>query len=298
MFGGFVNLYSGGYNRHDDNYYMGYGGGWGRDYVTTLYINWTMQSHADLSTETRKGYGCDLRLGVYATGTAVARYYENDVAVYDSRPYGQDAEGNTQYKQVLVGYRKEWSHDERMYVDNTQFCLVTNSAGAGFGVGQMLALPDGSPAAWSLPGDSTDYQCDYDSPYFYVRQPDVNLLDKDPTQIMSKAGLDPTLSLLIGHLATTEFSTRAIKEECNLNFPHDPRSALCTSLDNSPHLTSPHSPHSPHSLTYLQAPMTWPPFLPSLPSMVCLCSRAFALVPRALVPCPHRRAMCCDAQGA
>ena len=55
----------------NDDHYMNYGGGWSRDYVCTLYINWTMQTHSTLRTETRPGYGCDLKMGVFACGTAV-----------------------------------------------------------------------------------------------------------------------------------------------------------------------------------------------------------------------------------
>ena len=149
MFGaGFNGFLGGGGMWRNDDYYMHYGGGWSRDYVCTLYINWTMNTHAQIRTETRTGYGCELKLGVFACGTAVARYYEVEEPIYQ-----EDAEGNRR----VVGYNKRWEKDVREYVDSVQFSLVTGSAGPHWQEGQLLALPDGSPAAWSLPGDASDW---------------------------------------------------------------------------------------------------------------------------------------------
>ena len=46
--------------------------------MCTLYINWTLNTHALIRTQTRAGYGCELKLGVFACGTAVAAVLDDD----------------------------------------------------------------------------------------------------------------------------------------------------------------------------------------------------------------------------
>ena len=57
-FGGFM---GGGCMWQNDDHYM-HRGSWDRDYMCSLYINWTLNTHAILRTETRQGYGCELKL--------------------------------------------------------------------------------------------------------------------------------------------------------------------------------------------------------------------------------------------
>jgi len=187
-----------------------------------LYINWTLNTHALLRTETRMGYGCDLKLGVFASGTAVARYYE-----VEERHEERNDEGQV----TRVWYTKRWEHDVREYVDMVQFTLVTAQAGPGWQAGQMLALPNGAPAVWSLPGTSSEWTNNYDTPYFTVRQTG-GWFTKDPARILTPPGLDPALCLLIGHLATSEFSAAGIKEELHPDFPYDPRGAVIFGMIN------------------------------------------------------------------
>ena len=98
QFNGWGNPYPS--NWGDDHYYMGRGG-WDRDYVCTLFINWTMRSGATLTSAMRTGWGFPVQIGVYAQGTAVARYYEVDVPVYDQRQVGVNDDGSP----VLSGSR-------------------------------------------------------------------------------------------------------------------------------------------------------------------------------------------------
>merc|ERR1719146_568240 len=146
--GGGMGGFMGGHNtwNSNDSHYMHHGGGWERDYACTLYINWTCNTHATLrngpkadGSPTRPGYGCDVKLGVFACGTAVAQYFEVE-------DWETDEDGRRHYK------GKHWEHHVKEYVDNVQFSLVTATAGPGWGEGQLLSLPDGSPAVWSLPG--------------------------------------------------------------------------------------------------------------------------------------------------
>ena len=211
LFGGFCQT-----RVYDDDHYFSYGGGWGRGYEMTLIINWTMQSQAKLSSPNRPGYGVDLRLGVAAKGTAVARYWQERIEDYRS-----DSEG----RRIHVGHHYEWRHTEREYVDCVQFALTTACAGEGYAAGQVVGMPDGTPAIWAVDGDSSDYQCNYHSPFFSVTQPDAKLIESDPMRIETHACLDPAFCMLLGHLCTSEFSARAIKKAFNPDFPHNPHNA-------------------------------------------------------------------------
>ena len=214
-FGGFMgrgNLWQ------NDSYYNNRGGGADRDYVCTLVINWTLDTHAILSSENRKGYGCDLKLGVFACGTAVARYFEVEEPI-------RNAEGE------ITGYRQRWEKHVEEFVDQVQFSLVTGNAGPGWQAGQLLALPDGSPATWSLPGNASDWTNNYPTPYFEVRQ-SGGWFSKDPKRILTPACLDPALCLLIGHLGTSEYSSAGIKEALHPDFPYDPRGAIIFGMLN------------------------------------------------------------------
>ena len=213
-FGGFMGR---GNCWHDDNHFNNQGG-WDRDYVCTLVINWTLNTHATLRSETRPGYGCDLKLGVFACGTAVARYFEVEEPI-------RDEEGN------VTGYRRRWEHHTQEFVDQVQFTLVTGNAGPGWAAGQMLALPDGSPAVWSLPGNASDWTNNYATPYFTVQQ-SGGWFSKDPKRIITPPCLDPALCLLIGHLATSEYSSAGIKEALHPDFPYDPRGAIAWGMLN------------------------------------------------------------------
>ena len=84
-FGGFLGR---GATWHDDDYYLGRST-FDRDYVCTLFINWTLNTHATITTQTRTGYGCDLKLGVYACGTAV-RFPAASAASPRLRPPSQE----------------------------------------------------------------------------------------------------------------------------------------------------------------------------------------------------------------
>jgi len=127
--GGFGGFLGRGSTWHDDSYYLGRSG-FDRDYVCTLFINWTLNTEAIIKTQTRTGYGCDLKLGVYACGTAVARYYEVENEV-------RDDEGR------VVRVERRWEKHVTEYVDVVQFTLVTASAGPTWQAGQLLALPNG-----------------------------------------------------------------------------------------------------------------------------------------------------------
>ena len=219
--GGFGGFMGGGGMWQSDDHYM-HRGSWDRDYMCSLYINWTLNTHAILNTETRQGYGCALKLGVFACGTAVARYFEVEEAIEET-----DDDGNTR----IVGYRTHWEHHTHEYVDSVQFSLVTAEAGPTWQAGQLLALPDGSPAVWSLPGDASDWTNNYATPYFTVQQ-EGGWFTKDPARIHTPPCLDPALCLLIGHLATTEFSSAGIKEALHPDFPVDPRSGIMFGMLN------------------------------------------------------------------
>ena len=54
----------------------------------------------------------------------------------------------------------------------------------------------------------------------------------DPPRIITPPGVDPALSLLIAHLATSEFSAAGIKEELHPEFPYDPRGAVIFGMLN------------------------------------------------------------------
>lgn len=56
-----------------------------------------------------------------------------------------------------------------------QFTLVTAEAGPTWQAGQVLALPDGSPAVWSLPGTSSEWTNNYNTPYFTVHNPHTHV---------------------------------------------------------------------------------------------------------------------------
>ena len=64
-------------------YYISHGGGWDRDYRTSLFLNWNMRTEASLSSTVRKGFGFPVKLVVYAQGTAVARYFEVEEPIYE-----------------------------------------------------------------------------------------------------------------------------------------------------------------------------------------------------------------------
>jgi len=241
--GGALGGFGMGMGFQDDDYYYNHGGGWSRDYVCTLFINWTLNTHAKMRTETRQGYGCDLKLGVFASGTAVARYYE-----VEEHHEERDDEGNVKRRWTT----KRWEKDVREYVDIVQFCLVTGNAGPGFQEGQLLALPDGSPAKWQLPGDASDWTQNYDTPYFAVQQ-EGGWFSKKDKKIITKPMLDPALCLLIGHLGTSEFSAAGIKEAFHPDFPYDPRGAVMMGCLNP----SPPPPpvvvvQQPYQVTYVQ----------------------------------------------
>jgi hypothetical protein len=126
---------------------------------------------------------------------------------------------------------RRWEKDVREYVDVVQFTLVTASAGPSWAEGQLLALPDGSPATWSLPGSASEWTQNYDTPYFTVQQTG-GWFSKDPPRIITKPGLDPALCLLIGHLATTEFSVGGIKDALRPDFPYEPTGVTFWSMLN------------------------------------------------------------------
>ena len=130
-----------------------------------------------------------------------------------------------------VWYSKHWEHHTEEFVDQVHFSLVTASAGPTWQEGQLLALPDGSPAVWSLPGDASDWTNNYATPYFSVEQTG-GWFSKDPKRIHTPPCLDPALCLLIGHLATSEFSAAGIKEALHPDFPHDPRSGIIFGMMN------------------------------------------------------------------
>jgi len=112
-----------------------------------------------------------------------------------------------------------------------QFTLVTASAGPTWQAGQLLALPNGAPATWSLPGDASDWTNNYVTPYFEARQ-EGGWFSKEPVRLITPPGLDPALCLLIGHLGTTEFSAAGIKEAFHPDFPYDPRGAVIFGMLN------------------------------------------------------------------
>jgi len=74
---------------YDDGYYISHGGGWDRDYRTSLFLNWNMRTEASLSSTVRKGFGFPVKLVVYAQGTGVARYFEVEEPIYEERGEGE-----------------------------------------------------------------------------------------------------------------------------------------------------------------------------------------------------------------
>ena len=146
QFNGWGNPYPS--NWGDDHYYMGRGG-WDRDYVCTLFINWTMRSGATLTSAMRTGWGFPVQIGVYAQGTAVARYYEVDVPVYDQRQVGVNDDGSPVFERVQVGYRSEWQKHVREYVDYVQFALLNAQTGV------PVIMSDGNACVLNIPGDAT-----------------------------------------------------------------------------------------------------------------------------------------------
>jgi len=142
-------------------------------------------------------------------------------------------------------------------VDQVQFCLVTGNAGPAWQEGQMLALPDGSPAAWQLPGNASEWTQNYDTPYFRVEQ-EGGWFTKKPKRIFTKAQLDPSLCLLIGHLGTSEFSAAGILEAFHPDFPHDPRGAVMMGMLRP---TPPPPPvvivQQPYQVSYVQTTTTY-----------------------------------------
>lgn len=112
-FGGFMGRGHMGWR--NDDHYLSHGGAWDRDYVCSLYINWTLNTHALLRTETRSGYGCALKLGVFASGTAVARYFE-----VEDRHEDRNEEGEI----TRVWYTKRWERHVREYVDEVHATLA------------------------------------------------------------------------------------------------------------------------------------------------------------------------------
>jgi hypothetical protein len=65
---------------------------------------------------------------------------------------------------LKVGTRKHWEHDVREFVDVIQFSLCDAHSQA------PIAMPDGSPAVWALPGQVCDWRDNFDCPFFTVTQ--------------------------------------------------------------------------------------------------------------------------------
>ena len=220
QFNGWGNPYPS--NWGDDHYYMGRGG-WDRDYVCTLFINWTMRSGATLTSAMRTGWGFPVQIGIYAQGTAVARYYEVDVPVYDQRQVGVNDDGSPVFERVQVGWRSEWQKHVREYVDYVQFALLNAQTGV------PVIMSDGNACVLNIPGDATDWTSNYSTPFFTVRQ-QGGWFTKEPPTVDTMPGVDPTLALLMAHLMTKEYSTSAIKDAFHPHFPYHPRQGIMFGL--------------------------------------------------------------------
>lgn len=206
-------------NWGNDDYYLGRrAGGWGRHYPVTLVINWTMQSEAVLSTTMRSGWGVPIELSVYACGTAVARYWEEDVPIYEQRPCGPpDENGYQPTESVQVGTRREWRHDTDEYVDYTQFC-VCNAAT------KEPMMANGAPAYFTVNGDATDYLNNFSTQFFSVQQ-NGGWASITPKIVNTMPGVDPTFAVLLAHVCTKEFTTSEIKGGFHPHFPENPHHA-------------------------------------------------------------------------
>jgi len=202
---------------YDDGYYMSHGGGWDRDYRTTLMLNWNMQTEASLTSMVRSGFGFPVKLVVYAQGTAVARYFEVEEPIYEDRGEGENRE------RVQVGTRTRWERHEREYVDFVQFAVCDVVSG------QPVIDQWNQPVVFTVHGDSTDWTNNYSTKFFDVQQRG-GWFTKEPPTITTKAGVDPALALLIAHLCTKEFSTKQIKRNFNPHFPYNPISAMIGSF--------------------------------------------------------------------
>lgn len=102
----------------NDSHYLSHSSlGLGRSYAATLFLNWTMQTSAVLSTETRgahpslQAWGQPIRLNVYACGTAIARYYQDEEPVYKTDDSGESRR---------VGVRRIWRRNVNEFVDAIQ----------------------------------------------------------------------------------------------------------------------------------------------------------------------------------
>jgi len=208
-----VGLMVGGMNRRpsdgrrwgDDGFYTRSLSGGG----PTLFINWTMQTMADLSSSMRAGWGFPVRLRVYACGTAVARYREERI----ERTHNE-GDGKTRRE---VSY--EWRHDTREYVDSIQFQLERADTG------QPIATTTGQPAVWQIGGDINEYQANWTCPFFSVEQ-GGSWTGSEPPVVTTPAGVDPTMALMLAHLATHNFAPKGIKEALHPKFPRHPYEGL------------------------------------------------------------------------
>jgi len=198
---------------YDDGYYISHGGGWDRDYRTSLFLNWNMRTEASLSSTVRKGFGFPVKLVVYAQGTGVARYFEVEEPIYEERGEGENRQ------RVQVGTRRRWERHEREFVDFVQFAVCDLASG------QPVVDQFGAAVVFTVHGDSTDWTNNYATKFFDVQQRG-GWFTKDPPTITTKAGVDPALALLIAHLCTKEFSTAQIKSNFHPRFPYDPLSAV------------------------------------------------------------------------
>ena len=208
QFNGWGNPYPS--NWGDDHYYMGRGG-WDRDYVCTLFINWTMRSGATLTSAMRTGWGFPVQIGVYAQGTAVARYYEVDVPVYDQRQVGVNDDGSPVFERVQVGVRTEWQKHVREYVDYVQFALLNAQTGV------PVIMSDGNACVLNVPGDATDWTSNYSTPFFTVRQ--QGWFTKEPPTVDTHRASTPRAA---DGAPDDGYSTSAIKDAFHPHFRTTP----------------------------------------------------------------------------
>lgn len=164
----------------------------------------TVQTMADLSSTMRKGWGFKVRLRVYACGTAVARYRQERI----ERTYD---EGGKTRKEVSY----EWRHDTREYVDSIQFQLERADTG------QPIVTTDGQPALWTIQGDVNEYEANWACPLFSVQQGGT-WTGPEPPVVTTPSGVDPTMALMLAHLATHNFAPKGIKEALRPKFPEHP----------------------------------------------------------------------------
>lgn len=206
-------------NWGNDDYYLGRRTWDPRNYVTTLFINWTMQSHANLTSTMRTGFGCPVTLSVYACGTALARYYQREEPIYDRRQHGCDEDGNPRYEEVKVGTRLVWDKDVSEYVDYVQFCVLNSQTQ------QPIVDANGMPCIFTINGDATDFANNYSSQFFTVQQ-SGGWFNNEPVVVDTAPQTDPTLAILLAHLCTREFSTSEIKDNFHPMFPRDRKSVV------------------------------------------------------------------------